>query len=776
VTDCRPRIVLALNAVADAAPVLAGLRQLGFASVCTRGEDTAQSLQAEIAAGLWDIVVIGDTLQSTGNPDSWAFVTASCPDAAVIVVSTDLTREAIVRAMRAGACDYLPATDTAGLVAAIAREAQPAARAAISLWSRVRSGQAATEASQDPRMANHARTQVADIIESFPDAIIGWSTAGSIESWNKGAEQLYGHAAEDAIGQPMALLAPATRQVEFARLHDLVLQGRRAAQLETVHRRRSGREIDVVVTVAPLRDATGGILGTTSITQDITQRKRAETGLRESERKYRLLFEHMTAAFALHEMIFDSTGHPTDYRFLEVNPAFQRLTHLNADLLVGKTVKEVMPATEQDWIDVYGKVVRTGEPISYQNYARELGRYYDAFAFRAAPGQFAVVFTDVTERVRAEEALRESEQLLQTLLDTMPDHIYFKDRQSRVIRANKAQAAYLGYADPAEELGKTDFDFYPRAVAQRFYDLEQETMRTGQSLVGTLEDHAAFANRSCWIQSTKVPIMREGRVVGLVGISRDLTELKHAEEVLAHQAAVADDLARLRSDFVATVSHELRSPLTAIIGYAELLEAQWGRLEDPNRLKMIHRIVGSANRQKRLVEELLLLGRLELGTIVAKIEPVALGSLVSRAAEDIRASYQGQGIDLQGPAQLAVLADPDRALQILLNLLDNAAKYSAEGEPMHVHWMREGAQAVVRVRDFGSGISEEGRQQLFTRFGRVPGSRVRAGHVGTGLGLYLARTFAQAMNGDVELESTSPKGSTFRLTLPVATADTPTTG
>ncbi len=492
------------------------------------------------------------------------------------------------------------------------------------------------------RAVDREREWLSAIVASFPDAIASWSPSGHIESWNEGAERLYGYTAAEAIGLHASTFVPPELQAETEARRARVLQGERVSQLETVRQHKSGRHIEVLATLAPIRDAHGEIVGVASVTHDITKRKQAEA------------------------------------------------------------------------------------------------------------------------------ALRESEYLLQTLLDAMPDHIYFKDRDSRIIRANKAQAAYLGFRDPAEEIGKTDFDFYPREFAQVLYDAEQQIIRTGQPQLGAVEDHSAFAHAPRWLQATKVPIMQGGHVTGLVGITRDVTDLKRAEEVLAHQAAAAEDLAQLRSSFVATVSHELRSPLTAIIGYAELLEAQWGRLQDAERLKMIHRIVGSANRQKRLVEDLLLLSRLELGGIVARTERVTLGSLVSRAAEEIRTSYPGQGIDLDGPANLMVMADPDRALEILLNLVDNAAKYSPEGSPIRVTWAREGASAVLWVRDFGGGVSEEGRRHLFTRFGRVPGSRMRAGRVGTGLGLYLARSFAQAMNGELDSASTGPGGSTFRLSLPVA--------
>ncbi len=526
--------------------------------------------------------------------------------------------------------------------------------------------------------------------------------------------------------------------------HDL-LAGRLpsvSTEKRCIHKR--GLPVWVNRTASLVRDGAGAPAYFVVVVEDISARKAAEEALRRSERKYRLLFEHMTAAFALHEMIYDDAGNPADFRFLEINPAYERITGARAAELIGKTVKQLEPAIEQHLIEVAGHVVLTGDPVSYQRHEQQLGRHYDLVLFRPAPGQFAVVFTDVTERVRAEAALRESEQLLQTLLDAMPDFIYFKDRQSRIIRANQAHASFVGHRDPAQEIGKTDFDFYPREFAQVIYDAEQEIMRTGQPQIGMLEDLAAVAHRPCWLQSTKVPIMRDGRFVGLVGISRDITKLKRAEEILAHQAAVAEDLAQLRSNFVATVSHELRSPLTAIVGYAELLEMQWSRLGDPDRLKMLHHIVASANRQKRLVEELLLLSRLEMGAIVAKTEPVALGSLAGRAAEEIRTNYPGQRIDLEGPADLQVLADPDRGRadsaqsdrqcgQVLTGRISDSCSLGPARLPRRprrarLRYRRLGRRPAATVHPVWSRARQpDARRPRGHRSGALPGPQLRPG-------------------------------------------------
>ena len=236
------------------------------------------------------------------------------------------------------------------------------------------------------------------------------------------------------------------------------------------------------------------------------------------------------------------------------------------------------------------------------------------------------------------------------------------------------------------------------------------------------------------------------------------------------RAREAEALARVRADLVGAVSHELRTPLTAIMGFAAILQERWGQADDRQRLRSVEKIVLAADRLHRLVEDLLLATRSESSAFDLRLAPMPLHPIVARAAMEIEGSYRGQRIDLQGPQDLEVLVDTDCAVRIVVNLLDNAAKYSPEGRPIAISWRIEGAMAVLRVRDHGRGMSEQGRELLFTRFGRVPGSQVRAGRVGTGLGLYLGRQLSEAMGGTLELEETGPEGSTFRLCLPLAAA------
>lgn len=258
------------------------------------------------------------------------------------------------------------------------------------------------------------------------------------------------------------------------------------------------------------------------------------------------------------------------------------------------------------------------------------------------------------------------------------------------------------------------------------------------------------------------------RVAALFG-ERATLAVRNARLYAAEQARThaAEELAQLRSDFVTSVSHELRTPLTAIVGFATLLQERWDQTDERHRLDQVDKIVTAANRQRHLVEELLLLTRLDQGDMAPRTAAVDLVGLVRQATDEVLSAYPGQRIELSGPATLVVLADPERATQVLVNVLDNAAKYSPEGSMVTVSWGRGGGMGVVRVRDQGPGIGDKGRAVLFTRFGRVPGSRIRSGRVGTGLGLHISRRLAEAMHGDLDLEMTGPRGSVFRLRLPI---------
>ncbi len=250
---------------------------------------------------------------------------------------------------------------------------------------------------------NQTLSRFAAIVEFSSDAIIGETLDGLVTSWNPGAEKLFGCPAAEAIGKPMLDFFPPERAHEEAALLARIARGEWIEHFETVRRRKDGKPVDVSVSISPIKDSQGKVVGASKIARDISERKHAEEILRQSEERYRTLFDTLIEGFCTIEMIFDDAGQPVDYRFLEINPAFESQTGLhNAQ---GKRMRELAPDHEAHWFEIYGRIALTGEPAHFESEAKALGHCYDVSAYRIggpASRKVAILFNDITERRRAQ--------------------------------------------------------------------------------------------------------------------------------------------------------------------------------------------------------------------------------------------------------------------------------------------------------------------------------------------------------------------------------------
>ena len=458
------------------------------------------------------------------------------------------------------------------------------------------------------------------------------------------------------------------------------------------------------------------------------------------------------------------------------NEAAQQILGLNLDQLKGRTSLDPRwQAMREDGSPLQGSdhpamiALRTEQPQRHaiMSIALPSGERrwleVDALPVHEPDGNLEVVctFADITQRRLGELA----QTRLAAIVDSSEDAIIGKSLDGIVESWNAGATRIYGYT--AREAIGSHISFI--APDDRLDEISEilARIRRGERIdqLETVRRHKD--GRLLHVAISVSPIRNmAGMIIGAATIARDVTGKVHVQHEVERARFAAEELAQLRSDFVAAVSHELRTPLTAILGYSELLQSRWATLEDQQRQDWVRRMAEAASRQRRLVEDLLLLTQVESATLQPHRQTAYVASLVTQVTREAQGSYDGQRFDLDGPEDLRILADAERAVQILANLIDNAAKYSPEGSAVVVTWRREGGMAVIRVRDHGSGLPEEGRDRLFTRFGRIPGSRIRAGHVGTGLGLFLGRHLARAMGGELDLEATGPDGSTFRLQLP----------
>jgi PAS domain S-box-containing protein len=437
------------------------------------------------------------------------------------------------------------------------------------------------------------------------------------------------------------------------------------------------------------------------------------------------------------------------------------------DVAAGKPDHELREALQRGSVEDEGWRVRKDGTSFWANVV--------ITALRDERGQligFAKVTRDLTERRKAEERLRESEERFRLIVQSVKDYaIFMLDPEGRVATWNEGAQRIKGYrAD--EIVGRHFSAFYPAdAVAARHPQHELEVAANN----GRWEEEGWRVRRdgSLFWASVVITALRDrhSALLGFAKITRDLTERRQAQErALADARRVAEIEAvnRAKSEFLTTLSHELRTPLNAIGGYADLLILEVaGRVNETQR-EYLQRVKISQEHLLALINDLLNLSRIESRQVDYDLAPLP----VTRLLDDMRAMIEPQahtkGLLLEVascPADAVAWADAARTQQIMLNLLSNAVKFTQPGGRVSLACSLNGNQVAISVLDTGPGIPEDERDAIFEPFVQL-GRSLTSTHEGIGLGLAISRQLARSMSGDLKVASRPGQGSTFTLILP----------
>lgn len=378
---------------------------------------------------------------------------------------------------------------------------------------------------------------------------------------------------------------------------------------------------------------------------------------------------------------------------------------------------------------------------------------------------------EVAERRRAEFSLRRQQQELTTLLESLPGYAFFKNADGVYIRVNKATAREAGL-NPDAMVGKTDAELWPAEVAARRTG-DDRTILSGESPLYVGEETIVDSGSTVTVLVHKQPVKDDdGNIVGLVGMSFDISERKQLEAELQTAKESAEAANKAKSDFLASMSHELRTPLNAIIGFSEVLQDGYFGQLNPKQTEYVKDIWESSRHLLSLINDILDISKIEAGHLDLNSGRVRIGDLLHSSLLMIREKTAKHaiklGIDLpDGVAVREIIADERKLKQVMFNLLSNAAKFTPDSGAITISAVDCGDELEISVADTGVGIDPEHREKIFEPFYQVKGG-LTAKTPGTGLGLPIVRRIVELHGGRIWVESEGlGHGSVFRFTLPI---------
>jgi two-component system, sensor histidine kinase and response regulator len=534
--------------------------------------------------------------------------------------------------------------------------------------------------------------------------------------------------------------------------------------LDKRHIRRDGQTIWVRLITSLLRDGAGAPRYFISQIEDITERKAAETALADERDLLRTLMNHFPDAIYVKD---------TASRFLRLNPAAARTLGIQDPTeALGKTDFDFFPEqlARQFFADEQ-QVITTGEPLlnrlepQSEDEADGIWWLTSTAPVRDATGAVVGLVgsgRDVTERLRTEKALQESEARHRALLAAMPDMVFHFDRTGTYLDYKADRVTDLA-VPPEAFLGRRIAEVLPADVAIEAEATIERVLASGGT--ETIEYTLDLGGNSRNFEARLVP----GGPDEVVAVVRDVTERNRVNTELREALEAAHAANRATRQFLTMMSHELRTPMQAIMGYAELLLADPQNSLTPEQVEDVQTIRRGASRLVDLVKQMLDLSRLEAGQLELTATAVALPPVIEEVRQGVAplAAAKGLALRIDLPEDLPLVVGDEMGLcQILLNLAGNAVKYTDQGQVRMSAERMEGEVAVT-VSDTGIGIAPDVLPHIFDEFRQVHRGMTRQ-YDGAGLGLTIAKRLAERMGGRLSVVSQPGTGSTFTLHLAIA--------
>ncbi len=626
-----------------------------------------------------------------------------------------------------------------------------------------------------------------------------------IEMANEGLLEVWGRTSE-VVGQPLLQAIPELGEQGFIPLLEDVRQsGEPYYAYEypiTLNRHGKDEVLYFDFVYKPFYENESGkkASGVISVGHDVTTQVLAKKKLEESESKYRSLFSSMDQGFSVIEMLFDYHNKPYDYRFVETNPVFEKLTGLNN--AIGKTARELLPDLESHWFEIYGKVAITGKSIRFTEGSEVMGRWFDVNAFRIGndgSNKVALLFTNITDQKNSERQVRESEQRFRNLADDSPIFVFLIDPNpdAPVEYWNKTWLQYTGQS-MEEAIGRAwngiiHADDVPEVMSYYTPAFQNKTSYFIPAVRVKRHDGAfrwhAFKGNPRYLAN--------GEFNGYVGVGFDIHEQKLAEEGLKLseiqlQQKVAERTAALErtveelsrsnanlEEFAYAASHDLKEPIRKIHFFGDRIRESMKERMNDVEAKYFDRMEAASKRMGSLIDDLLSYSQISIRP--KTFEEVNMNQLIDLVLEDLDLEIEDKGAVITVDKLFTMQGHHRQLQQAFQNLISNALKYNQPGKPPVVHIGFEkvlGKQTqlslaaddheksfyLVHINDNGIGFEQADAERIFNVFTRLHGL---AEYRGTGIGLSIVRKVIENHNGYIWAESQPGQGSSFKILLPV---------
>jgi two-component system sensor histidine kinase VicK len=594
------------------------------------------------------------------------------------------------------------------------------------------------------RVAEARSATLEAIVDSSNDAIIGKDLHGFITSWNSAAERIFGYTAAEMVGVSITRLIPIELSDEESHILPKIRMGERVDDFETKRLTKAGALVEVSLTISPIKDASGTVIGICKIARDISAIKRA------SEKSLIL------------SALVDSTDDAIISKNLNGiitswNPSAERIFGYRPEEIIGQSVLKLIPADRQDEETLILSRLRRGERVQYFHTKRlaKSGRLIDVSLTISPVKDEKGVIVGVSKIARQITELIQAEKqsaVLSAIVSGSDDAIISKDLNSIVTSWNNSAERLFGYT-AAEMIGESIVKLIPAdrlqeepAIIARLKSGERvdhfETIR--------LTKHGKLLNVSLTIS----PVMDiSGRIIGISKIARDITDKKQEEQ--------------RKNDFIAIVSHELKTPLTSMRSYVQLALAKATERADAYSELVLRRAETQTRKMTAMIQDFLNISRLEEGKMTLNVSRFSLKEMMEEVLTDAATLAPSHQIEFEPCEEISISADREKLGQVVLNLIGNAVKYSPEETAVNLRCAVRDSQVEFKVIDQGYGIATADQARLFERFYRVnDGCQPHVS--GFGIGLYLVAEILKLHGGQIQVQSELGVGSTFSFSLPLA--------